>query len=217
MKFVENIIHITHHQWTFRNEKLHHRSHPGAEWFTRELIIFEYERSMNCICKQLDFIDTEELLMEDQYLLEVDAERMAEEPADRWHVWQTCLDSALATANNQREKRSIRDELEDDIEDYQSYFFRHQPENCGNIPANQRWLYTKRRKKKNTIIEMKKKRDLDVDPNSRFWNRGWQWNSAKRLCQWLKQGKNENKEDANLMAEGSQLYKRRKKRNNLNH
>ena len=191
MKFVENIIRITHHQWTFRNEKLHYRSHPGAE------SIFDYERSVNRICQQLDFIDPEELLPEDQYLLEVDAERMAEETADRRHVWQTCLDSALTTARIRKEKRTVREELEGDIEEYQSYHFRRQP-NVGNTTAPRRWLYSKKRRtkkntKKNTVEEMKRKRDSEVDPNSRFWQHGWKWNSAKKLRQWLKRGKSENR------------------------
>ena len=126
--FVENIIRITHHQWLFRNEKLHYRSHPGAE------SIFEYERSMNRICQQLDFIDPEELLPEDQYLLEVDANRMAEEPADQRQVWHTSLDSALTTARTRKEKRYVREELESDDEDYQSHFFPRKPERP-NSPA----------------------------------------------------------------------------------
>ena len=73
---------------------------------------------------------------------------------------------------------------------------------------------------------MKRKRDSDVDPHSRFWHKGWKWNSAKRLRQWLKHGRSETEEDlqstkkskttnnptfrVNLLAEGSQRFKRRK-------
>ena len=211
----------------FRNEKLHYRSHPGAE------SIFEFERSMNRICQQLDFIDPEELLPEDQYLLEVDANRMAEEPADRRQVWQTSLDSALTTARIRKEKRSVREELESDDEDYQSHFFRRKPDESTS-PACRSWLYSKKRRtkktnvKKTTVEKMKRKRDSDVDPHSRFWHKGWKWNSAKRLRQWLKHGRSETEEDlqstkkskttnnptfrVNLLAEGSQRFKRRKKK-----
>ena len=61
-----------------------------------------------------------------------------------------------------------------------------------------------------------------------YWHRGWKWNSAKKMCQWLKRGKSETEEDSklpkkckttdnptfivNLTAEGSQRFKRRKKK-----
>ena len=79
-----------------------------------------------------------------------------------------------------------------------------------------------------TAKKMKLERDIEVDPNSRFWHRGWKWNSAKKLRQWLKRGKSENEDNTrltkrskktinptfrvNLTAEGSQKYKRRKKK-----
>ena len=79
--------------------------------------------------------------------------------------------------------------------------------------------------------ETKKKRDRDVDPNSRFWHHGWKWNSAKRLHQWLKHGRSKSEEDlqsrkkckmtdnptfrVNLIAEGSQRFKRRKKKRDI--
>ena len=37
--FIENLIRITHNQWTWRNEKLHFRQHPGAE------TVSEYEKT----------------------------------------------------------------------------------------------------------------------------------------------------------------------------
>ena len=139
---------------------MHYRSHPNAE------SIFEYERSVNQICQQLDFIDPEELLQEDQYLLEVDAAKMAEEPADRRQVWQTCLDSALTTSRTRKEKRTVREELEGEAEEYQSSFFRRKPDERTN-PAQRRWLYTKKqRTKKRTIERIKSKRDLNVDPTA---------------------------------------------------
>ena len=35
--FIENLIRITHNQWTWRNERLHFKRHPEAE------TVFEYE------------------------------------------------------------------------------------------------------------------------------------------------------------------------------
>ena len=61
---------------------------------------------------------------------------MAEEPADRRHVWQTSLDSALTTARTRKEKRSVREELESDDEDYQSYLFRRKTDE----PTTPAWL-----------------------------------------------------------------------------
>ena len=68
--FIENLICITHDQWTWRNEKLHYRKHPGAE--TR----FEYEQIMTQIMNTLEMTNPEDLLPEDQFLLEVDPENL---------------------------------------------------------------------------------------------------------------------------------------------
>ena len=92
-----------------------HRSHPGAE------TTFEYEQSTNRILQQLEFINPEDLLPENRYLLEVDPTKMALKPADRQQVWQTCMNTAVTVARNRREKHPLPEDSE--FEDLQASHF----------------------------------------------------------------------------------------------
>ena len=102
--FIENIIRITHNQWTWRNEKLHYRRHPGAE------SKFEYEQIMNQILSKMEMTDPEDLLPEDQYILGVDPEEIAKTTPDGRQAWLANFEAAVAAAGHA--KRS-RDELDD--------------------------------------------------------------------------------------------------------
>ena len=78
---IENIFKIVHNQWTWQNEKLHFRRHPGAE------TAFEYERTMERIVNQLEMTDPEDLLPKDLYLLDVDPEDLAKTTRDGRQSW----------------------------------------------------------------------------------------------------------------------------------
>ena len=92
--FIENLIRITHNQWTWRNEKLHFRQHPGAE------TVFEYETTMQRILDDLEMMSPEDLLPEDQYLLGVDPEDLAASSKVKRQVWQAELETAVAAAEH---------------------------------------------------------------------------------------------------------------------
>lgn len=103
--FIENIICITHDQWTcWQNEKLHYRRHLGAE------SKFVYEQIMNQILSKMEMKDPEDLLPEDHYILGVDSEEIAKTTPDGRQAWLANFETAVAAAGHA--KRS-GDELDD--------------------------------------------------------------------------------------------------------
>ena len=105
---IENIFKIVHNQWTWRNEKLHFRQHPGAE------TAFEYEQTMERITNQLEMTDWDDLLPEDQYLLEVDPEDLAKASPDGRRAWQANLETALIVAENHKQRQETDAEDKED-------------------------------------------------------------------------------------------------------
>ena len=62
-KLVDQLFKLTHLQWKYRNNYLHHRAHDGAE------TVEEYESRMRCIEDSLELTDPEDLLEEDRFLV----------------------------------------------------------------------------------------------------------------------------------------------------
>ena len=110
-----------HNQWTWQNEKLHFRRHPGAE------TAFEYERTMEQIINQLEMTDPEDFLPEDLYLLDVNPEDFAKPTCDGRQSWQTNLETALIAAEHSKRKREV--DMDDENEELQSSHFKSPEEN----------------------------------------------------------------------------------------
>ena len=138
--FIENLIPIVHDQWTWRNEKLHYRRHPGAETAA------EYEQIMKRIMNKLEMTDPEDLLPEDQYLLGVDPEELINTSPDGRNAWLANLDTAEAAAEHDKRRRD--ESRDEDEECMQSNFFRRPPSSaCSVIKAGRRWKNKLRKKR----------------------------------------------------------------------
>ena len=138
--FIENIIRLTHNQWTWRNERLHYRRHPGAE------TAFEFEQTMQRIISKLEMTDPEDLLPEDQYLLGVDPEDLMKASPDGRQAWMSNFESAVAAADHAKRKRD--DLFEDDAIESQSTYFRTPDEEKRCVyRAGIRWRNNLRRKR----------------------------------------------------------------------
>ena len=143
--FIENLIRIVHDQWTWRNEKLHFRKHPGAETAS------EYEQIMNRIMTKLEMTDPEDLLPEDQFLLGVDPEKLMNTSPDGRQAWLANLDSAIAAAGHEKRRRDETDDTESEDEDEeQSHHFRPPPVKHRCVfQAGRRWRNNLRQKRIN--------------------------------------------------------------------
>ena len=141
--FIENLIRITHDQWTWRNEKLHYRKHPGAETRT------EYEQIMNRIMNQLEMTNPEDLLPEDRFLLDVDPEDLINTSPDGRQAWLANFDTAVASAEHEKRKRddiSNEDSDDDDNDMHPHYIRPPPPQSRCVIQAGQRWRNQKHQK-----------------------------------------------------------------------
>ena len=146
-EFIENLIRIIHDQWTWRNEKLHYRRHPGAETLS------EYEQIMNRIMNKIEMTDPEDLLPEDQFLLGVDPEKIMKTSPDGRQAWLANLDAAVAAAEHEKRRRDEIDDddtEEEDEDEEQSHHFRPPPvKNRCVFQGGRRWRNNLRRKRIN--------------------------------------------------------------------
>ena len=124
--FIENLIRLTHDQWTWRNEKLHYRRHPGAE------TPFEYEQIMKNILDKMEMTDPEDLLPEDQFILEVDPEDIMKASPDARQAWLANFETAEAAAkHDKRDRDKFEAESNEDDDESQPHRSR------ANLPQSQ--------------------------------------------------------------------------------
>ena len=200
---IENIFKLVHNQWTWRNEKLHFRRHPGAE------TAFEYERTMERIVNQLEMTDPEDLLPEDLYLLDVDPEDLAKSTRDGRQSWQTNLETALIAAEHEKQKRES--DMDDENEELQSSHFKSPEENkrCV-IRAGKRWRQHIRQKR---ILKWKKynflgqKHNLGELDDEKANDNTPPTKGSQQICT-----RKQSNLNSWLISEGSQRYKRRQKK-----
>ena len=200
---IENIFRIVHHQWTWQNKKLHFCRHPGAE------TAFEYEQTMEQIINQLEMTDPEDLLPEDLYLLDVNPKDLAKSTRDNRQSWQTNLKTALIAAEHAKQKRDF--DMDDENEEFQSFHFRSPEENkrCV-IKAGQQWRQRIRQKR---ILKWMKynflgqKHDL-VKSDAEEAND----NTPSTNCSQQSVLKKQTNLNSWLVSEGSQRYKRPRKK-----
>ena len=78
---------------------------------------------------KLEMTDPEELLPEDQYLLDVDPEKLINTSPDGRQAWLANLDAATAAAEHEKRRREVGDEFENYNEDeHQSHHFQPPPD-----------------------------------------------------------------------------------------
>ena len=117
--FIENLIRITHNQWTWRNERLHFKRHPGAE------TVFDKGKTMKQIIEDIEMMNPEDLLPEDQYLLGADPKDLATASKDRRQVRRAELETAVAAAEHVNRQLNVPPECKH--EDVQAAYFKPEP------------------------------------------------------------------------------------------
>ena len=153
--------------------------------------------------------DPEDLLPEDLYLLDVDPEDLAKTTRDGRQLWQTNLETALIAAEHDKRKRES--DMDDENEELQSSHFKSPDKNkrCV-IRAGKRWRQHIRQKR---ILKWKKynflgqKRDLKESDDENV-------NDNTPPTKGSQQSRTQKKLNLNswLISEGSQRYKRRRKK-----
>ena len=155
--FIKNLIRITHNQWTWRNEKLHFRRHPGAE------TVFEYEKNMQRIIDDLEMMNSEDLLPEDQYLLGVDPEDLETASKDRRQVCQAELDTAVAAAEHVTTRLNLPPKCKH--EDVQAAHFKPNPTCRCVYEAGRCWYKAKKTKQ---IMRWKRYNFFEIEKSTRI-------------------------------------------------
>jgi hypothetical protein len=91
-KFIQQILHITHQQWLFRNARVHIRLLEGK---TTD----EHNEIMTQVLEKLS-TPADELLPQHRHLVEVDFTRLGEGTTLDRQYWLATLDSAIRAAGH---------------------------------------------------------------------------------------------------------------------
>ena len=107
---MDQLFHLVHLQWTYRNKYLHFRAHDGAETVT------EYEERMKRIADLFNTVEPEDLLEEDRYLVtDHSPEELAASSTRRRILWEEEVAAARSAAFFERVRRDLAEEAEAEI------------------------------------------------------------------------------------------------------
>ena len=152
----------------------------------------------------------EDLLPEDQYLLEVDPEDLAKAFPDGRKTWRSNLETALIVAENHKRRREHEADNEED--ELQSFYFRPPPtdKRC-LVTERQRWRNQIRRKRiqnwrrYNFLVQERRSDELE-DENETVDR------TPTPAQPQTKSKMKQSRMNSWLISEGSQRYKKRRKR-----
>ena len=106
-ELVDQLFHLVHLQWTYRNKYLHFRAHDGAETVT------EYEARMKRIADLFNTVEPEHLLEEDRYLVtDHSPEELAASLTRRRILWEEEVAAARSAAFFERVRCDLAEEVE---------------------------------------------------------------------------------------------------------
>ena len=152
----------------------------------------------------------EDLLPEDQYLLEVNPEDLAEVSSDDRKTWRSNLETALIVAENHKRRR--KHEADDKEDELQSFHFRPPPtdKRC-IVTEGQRWRNQIRRKRiqnwrRYNFLGQERRRDELEDEND-IVDR-----TPTPAQPQTKSKMKQSRMNSWLISEGSQRYRKRRKR-----
>ena len=109
-ELVDQLFHLVHLQWTYRNKYLHFRAHDGAETVT------EYEERMKRIADLFNTVEPEDLLEEDRYLVtDHSPEELAASSTQPRILWEEEVAAARSAAFFERVRCDLAEEAEAEI------------------------------------------------------------------------------------------------------
>ena len=122
-EFVDQLVRLTHLQWTYRNKYLHYRTHDGAE------TVDEYESRMSRIEQLLERTNPDDLLEEDRHLVEdYTLAELAAATTETRITWEESMDTAHSAAFFENMRRLLEETECNNEAELQAPFFRPPPE-----------------------------------------------------------------------------------------
>ena len=179
---IERLIGLIHSQWLYRNSKIHYSSHFGGE------TVREYEDIMRSISQLVAGTDPDDLLPEDRQLMEVDFNQLAQANSSVRRTWA----SAMVAAKNV--VRNLNGEP-------------HSDDDSLRATRNSRRGGSSRRNTQSTRFRTRPTYQTQVQRRT-----GQRVSSSRRGQPCLDKFFPQQRASGHLDAEGSQRYKRRRKR-----
>ena len=120
---MDQLFHLTHLQWTYRNNYIHYRVSNGAE------TVDEYEARMTRIEQSLEHTDLKDMLEEDRHLVEdYTLAELAEATTNTRIMWEESMDTAHSAAFFERMRHVLEETECNNSVELQALFFRPPPE-----------------------------------------------------------------------------------------